>query len=125
MNLLECHGISFTCEIKGIPLSGQITVYDDMIYLCQNYYDGGHYVEKWGYKYVWCIRQGTKTQLLKNSVTNLVVNNKAMSDETVINMRAIALTAAQKAFGEDTDNVDAFINGWELGIEWYKQQLNM
>ena len=125
MDLLKCHGKSFTCQIYGEPRSGKITVRNDIAYLCQNNNDGEHAVNKWGYYYAWCVQDGSARSLERNSVTNLVVEDYEKPDKLVIDMRAIALEHAKKAFGNDTDNIDAFINGWELGIEWFKQQNNI
>lgn len=125
MDLLKCHGMSFTCKIYDQPRSGRITVKYDSIYLCQNYNDGGHSCKKWGYEYAWGIADGAIKALAHNGITDLVIiDENYIPEKLIIDMRAIALAGAKKAFGNDTDNIDAFLNGWELGIEWYKQQQN-
>lgn len=57
--LIELHGKSVTCEIKGKTITNaKIAVEGSKVYICQNQKDGNEAVNTLGYKYSWIISRG-------------------------------------------------------------------
>ncbi len=46
-------GMSFTAKINGRTCAGKITIYDNVIFLCQDHEDGNRCKDKKGFKYSW------------------------------------------------------------------------
>lgn len=68
------HGQKFKAEIYGIECEGMVSVRGNgCFYLCQNKIDGDAAPEKFGYKYSWCIYEGTESYLDLTKVTNLIL----------------------------------------------------
>lgn len=74
-NLLNCNGQFFSAKIKGEGVTGRITVEDGFVYLCQNKLDGKDCIDKKGYKYSWCVKDGSKESRWNNSVRKFKIIN--------------------------------------------------
>lgn len=73
INLLKCHGRKFSATIVSAKVTGRIAVVNNYVYLCQNKKAGSilGINLRFGYKYSWCIKQGSETDLKNTSITNL------------------------------------------------------
>lgn len=74
-NLLNCNGQFFSAKIKDEEVTGRITVEDGFVYLCQDKLDGKDCIDKKGYKYSWCVKDGSEESLWNNSVRKFKVIN--------------------------------------------------
>lgn len=72
-NLLQCKGKKFKASIHNIPVEGRIQVEEGSIYLCQDARSGSSCEDKLGFKYSWCIGDGSEVALIKNGVSNLYI----------------------------------------------------
>ena len=123
MDLSKCDGKEFRCRIDGEECFGKITIEDGCAYLCQNKKCGSSCYNKRGFAYSWSIDNCKAARLIKNRVTDFVLIDDENSILSLKNIRTIALEKAKESFGGDTTNVDIFINAFELGIEWYKDNI--
>lgn len=123
MDLSKCDGKEFRCRIDGEECFGKITIEDGNAYLCQNKKNGANCNNKNGFKYSWAINNCKAVRLIGNRVTDFVLIDDENSILSLENIRTIALEKAKESFGDDTTNIDVFINAFELGIEWYKDNI--
>lgn len=72
-NLLQCKGKKFKANINDLPAEGRIQVEEGSIYLCQDASSGSSCEDKLGFKYSWCIGDGSEMALIKNGVSNLCI----------------------------------------------------
>jgi hypothetical protein len=118
-NLLGCDGKGFSATISGHVCEGKIRVENGRVYLCQNHKNGDGCDNRYGFKYSWNIQKGSKSSMAANNVVNF-----QLGQLKILTIRETALLRAKECFKDDVDNIDAFINGFEIGIEWFKQQNN-
>ena len=72
-NLLQCKGKKFKANINDLPAEGRIQVEEGSIYLCQDASSGFSCEDKLGFKYSWCIGDGSEMALIKNGISNLCI----------------------------------------------------
>jgi len=120
INLLNCDGKRFSAIISDVQCEGMMSVERGVLYLCQNKQDGNRCSDLKGYDFSWnCGSAGT----IENLRAIGVVNFKLIDDTVPVqSIRDIALEKAKEFHLDNTENIDIFINAWELGIEWYKTQ---
>lgn len=66
-NLLQCKGKKFKANINDLPAEGRIQVEEGSIYLCQDARSGSSCEDKLGFKYSWCIGDGSEVALIKTA----------------------------------------------------------
>jgi hypothetical protein len=115
-DLQQCDGRRFSAIINGIKCEGRISVERGIVYLCQNKKDGNRCRNSKGYDYSWNCNSGTIDALKNVHVSDF----KLFPDFSMLSIREIALEKAKEFYPNDADNIDTFINAWELAIEWYK-----
>lgn len=71
--LQDFHGYSFYCRIYENGCVGKICVEGERVYLCQNENNGSECSDKLGYKYSWCVSNGSPDSLEFNDVESLVI----------------------------------------------------
>jgi hypothetical protein len=74
-NLLNCDGRRFSATIMGGHAMGKITVQNSEAYLCQDVYDGEICDDRKGYKYSWCVGNGSERDLDSFDVKDLELLN--------------------------------------------------
>ena len=65
IDLTKCKNLKFKAKIDGTPCGGTIQVENGNVYLCQNDKKGANCDDKLGFKYSWCIRQGSPDDMKK------------------------------------------------------------
>lgn len=80
-NLLECDGKYFSATIRGVDVTGRISVAGRVVYLCQNEKDGVDAHNKYGYKYSWQVRTGDEWGLTYEGVTNFKLLKSKTNDK--------------------------------------------
>jgi len=66
-------GTEFIANIGRDTCSGKIQRHRGLIYLCQDTMDGVEIEDRLGYKYSWCIGNGSVNDLTVNDVTYLKI----------------------------------------------------
>ena len=71
--MTKCRGFCFKASIKRLTCEGKIQVENGYVYLCQNIIDGAVCHDRLGFKYSWCIIDGSKEDMTMTHVTDFEI----------------------------------------------------
>lgn len=114
-DLLGHHRCLFSALMYDSPISGIICVEGRKVYLCQNHRAGTVCSDRLGMKYSWVVDSGSKHDLQRNNITDLVIIG---SSPYTTELKKVAENMAT-ALNLKDEHRDLYLNAFEDGCLYY------
>lgn len=95
--LKNMHGWNYRCVMDGVPVSGKISIYEEMPYLCQNFVKKHNTIpEIFGYKWAWA----TSAENLNKGISDGIADLEVWKEYSMLDLLKDKFSSASQGLPE-------------------------